>query len=107
MCTFIFTRGDVYLKNGFLSLMHSSNSEVAEELLSYRVLRAEAARLPEFHKCTRAVHNWSKYMLNAFDVPCTNGYTGGCRSKAKVLKRVSYGVRNFARFRNRSLHSAS
>ena len=107
MCTFIFTRGDVYLKNGFLSLMHSSNSEVAEELLSYRVLRAEAARLPEFHKCTRAVHNWSKHIRNAFDVPHTNGYTEGRSNKTKVLRRVSYDVRNFARFRNRILHPAA
>ena len=96
-----------YLKNDFLFLMHSPNSKVAEELLSYWILRAESARLPEFYECTRAIHNWSKYILNAFDVPYTNGYTEGCNNKTKVLKRVSYGVRNFARFRNRILHSAA
>ena len=96
-----------YLKNDFLFLMHSPNSKVAEELLSYWILRAETARLPEFYECTRAIHNWSKYILNAFDVPYTNGYTEGCNNKTKVLKRVSYGVRNFAHFRNRILHSAA
>ena len=96
-----------YLKNDFLFLMHSPNSEVAEELLSYWILRAESAHLPEFYECTRAIHNWSKYILNAFDVPYTNGYTEGCNNKTKVLKRVCYGVRNFARFRNRILHSAA
>ena len=79
----------------------------AEELLSYWILRAESAHLPEFYECTRAIHNWSKYILNAFDVPYTNGYTEGCNNKTKVLKRVCYGVRNFARFRNRILHSAA
>jgi transposase len=96
-----------YLKNDFLFLMHSPNSEVAEELLSDWIVSAENAHLPEFYECTRAIHNWSKYILNSFDVPYTNGYTEGCNNKTKVLKRVSYGVRNFARFRNRILHSAA
>ena len=96
-----------YLKNDFLFLMHAPNSEVAEELLSAWIVRAESAQLPEFYECTRAIHNWSKYILNSFDVPYTNGYTEGCNNKTKVLKRVCYGVRNFARFRNRILHSAA
>jgi transposase len=96
-----------YLKNDFLFLMHSPNSEVAEELLSDWIVRAENAHLPEFYECTRAIHNWSKYILNSFDVPYTNGYTEGCNNKTKVLKRVCYGVRNFARFRSRILHCAA
>ena len=96
-----------YLKNDFLFLMHAPNSEVAEELLSAWIVRVESAQLPEFYECTRAIHNWSKYILNSFDVPYTNGYTEGCNNKTKVLKRVCYGVRNFARFRNRILHSAA
>lgn len=96
-----------YLKNDFLFLMHSPNSEVAEELLSDWIVRAENAHLPEFYECTRAIHNWSKYILNSFDVPYTNGYTEGCNNKTKVLKRVCYGVRNFDRFRSRILHCAA
>ena len=96
-----------YLKNDFLFLMHSPNSEVAEELLSDWIVSAENAHLPEFYECSRAIHNWSKYILNSFDVPYTNGYTEGCNNKTKVLKRVCYGVRNFARFRSRILHCAA
>lgn len=96
-----------YLKNDFLYLMHSPNSEVAKELLSDWIVRAESAHLPEFYECTKAIHNWSNYILNAFDVRYTNGYTEGCNNKTKVLKRVCYGIRNFARFRNRILHCAA
>ena len=96
-----------YLKNDFLFLMHSPNSELAEELLSDWIVRAECAHLPEFYECTRAIHNWSKYILNSFDVRYTNGFTEGCNNKTKVLKRVCYGVRNFARFRSRILHCAA
>lgn len=95
------------LKNDFLFLMHSPNSVVAKDLLIDWIVCAESAHLPEFYECTRAIHNWSKYILNAFDVRYTNGYTEGCNNKTKVLKRVCYGIRNFARFRNRILHCAA
>ena len=51
------------LKNDFLFLMHSPNSKVAKELLIRWIVRAENAHLPEFYECTRAIHNWSKYIL--------------------------------------------
>ena len=39
----------------------------------------------------------------AMDVPWTNGYIEGCNNKTKVVKRVSYGMRNFNNFRKRIL----
>lgn len=96
-----------HLKNSFLDLMHSSSSREAKERLHAWVIQAEASHLPEFYECTRAIHNWGKYILNAFDVKYTNGFTEGCNNKTKVLKRVCYGVRNFHRFRNRILHCAT
>ncbi len=95
------------LKNDFLHLMRSPNSDVAEELLADWIFHAESAHLPEFNECTRAIHNWGSLILNSFDVRFTNGFTEGCNNKTKVLKRVCYGVRNFSRFRNRILHCAS
>ena len=46
-------------------------------------------------------------ILNSFDCVFTNGFTEGCNNKIKVIKRVSFGVRNFDYFRNRILHCAS
>ena len=43
-------------------------------------------------------------ILNALKYGYTNGCTEGYNNKIKVLKRISYGVRNFKRFRNRILH---
>ena len=34
----------------------------------------------------------------------SNGFTEGCNNKIKVLKRISFGLRNFERFRNRILY---
>ena len=42
-------------------------------------------------------------VVNAFLLPFSNGFTEGCNNKIKVLKRISYGLRNFERFRVRIL----
>ena len=34
----------------------------------------------------------------------SNGFTEGCSNKIKGLKRISFGLRNFERFRNRILY---
>ncbi len=31
------------------------------------------------------MHNWSEYILNAFDVPYSNGFTEGCNNKTNFL----------------------
>ena len=96
---------DAYnLKNKFQEFMWSKDSYEARRRLSEWILLAELAEFPEFKACLTAVHNWDKYILNAFDYPYTNGFTEGCNNKTKVLKRTCYGVRDFKRFRNRILH---
>ena len=95
------------LKNDFLEFMHSPSSEIAKKALADWLYHAENTDLPEFKACITAMHNWSEYILNAFDCPYSNGFTEGCNNKTKVLKRVCFGVRNFARFRNRILHCAA
>ena len=39
-------------------------------------------------------------LTNAFLLPYSNGYTEGTNNKIKVLKRISYGLRHFGRFRS-------
>lgn len=73
------------------------------EWISY----AESQNIKEFKACITAFRNWSKEILNAFKYGYTNGCTEGFNNKIKVLKRISYGVRNFERFRNRILHICS
>ena len=90
----------------FRKFMKSNNSEQARKALG-RFMMMQNYSLPEFDSVFRMISNWDKYILNAFDVPYTNGYTEGINNKIKVLKRISYGVRNFDRFRNRILHLMS
>jgi Transposase and inactivated derivatives len=68
------------------------------------VKNAESSGIKEFETCAKAYRHWSQYILNAFKYGYTNGPTEGFNNKIKVLKRSSYGVRNFKRFRTRIIH---
>lgn len=98
---------DAYrLKNDFLLVMRASPDD-APQLLADWLLLAENYNFKEFEACITAFHNWSTEILNSIRFPWSNGFTEGCNNKSKVLKRVSFGVRNFERFRNRILHCSA
>lgn len=93
------------LKEKFYAFMTSENSLAARERLHALILFAAAANLPEFEPLLSVLRNWTQYILNAFDCEYTNGFTEGCNNKIKVLKRIAFGYRNFANFRQRILLS--
>jgi len=99
---------DAYrLKNEFIKIMRSNSSSIGKPLLIDWLQSVSIMDLDEFQDCSKACSNWFHEILNAMDVPWTNGFTEGCNNKTKVLKRVGYGFRNFSRFRNRILHCSS
>lgn len=90
-----------YLKEQFYDLMKSkSRPEAAKKLQNFLIL-AYSSQLKEFNACITMLNNWSKYILNAFECPYTNGYTEGTNNAIKVIKRTAFGYRNFNNFRNR------
>ena len=95
---------DAYrIKNEFLTVIRSKSSAEGKQRLVDWLFSVEVMDLPEFTDCTKAYHNWFQEILNSMDAPWTNGYIEGCNNKTKVLKRVSYGMRNFNNFRKRIL----
>jgi transposase len=42
----------------------------------------------------RTLRAWRREILAWFDLPISNGFTEGCHTKIKLLKRLSYGYRN-------------
>ncbi|ENZ40555.1 hypothetical protein HMPREF1085_03481 [Enterocloster bolteae 90A9] len=71
------------------------------------IANAQSCGNKEFEDCTKTYRAWHKEILNAFKYGLTNGPTEGFNNKIKVLKRSSYGIRNFKRFRTRILHCTS
>ena len=95
---------DAYrIKNEFLAVIRSKSSAEGKQRLVDWLFSVETMALPEFDDCTKAYHNWFQEILNSMDVPWTNGYIEGCNNKTKVLKRVTYGMRNFGNLRKRIL----
>lgn len=92
------------MKELFFDICHmtkySEQRKAFEQWLSF----AKSDAMPEFRACVSALENWRKEILNAFKYGYTNGPTEGYNNKIKVLKRISYGIKNFNRFRNRILH---
>ena len=63
----------------------------------------KASASNEFNNFFTSFPAWIKQLTNAFLLPYSNGYTEGTNNKIKVLKRISYGLRHFGRFRVRIL----
>ena len=90
-----------HLKELFYDFMKSTDRNEASKKLKFFILSTQASGLKEFDSCLTMLGNWSKYILNAFDCPYTNGYTEGTNNAIKVIKRNAFGYRNFDNFRNR------
>lgn len=63
----------------------------------------ENSQLPEFSSFKVSFISWFHQIVNAFVLPYSNGFTEGCNNNIKVLKKISYGLRHFERFRVRIL----
>lgn len=92
------------LKEEFYDICHMSKYGEQRKAFAAWIKNLEFCRIPEFKNCITSFRNWYKEILNAFKYKYTNGPTEGFNNKIKVLKRISYGIRNFKRFRNRILH---
>lgn len=56
---------------------------------------------PNMKKAMKTLKSAEEYILNSLSYTYSNGVIEGINNKIKVIKRVSYGYRNFIHFRNR------
>ena len=65
-------------------------------------------RIKLFSHIIEMLNNWEEYILNSFTIVdgrrLSNGPIEGCNSQIKKLMRISNGLENPARFRNRLMH---
>ena len=93
------------LKEDFYDICHCKQYKKQRLDFWDWIKTAEKCGIPEFEKCAATYRHWSEGILNAFKYGITNGPTEGFNNKIKLIKRTSYGIRNFKRFRTRILHS--
>ena len=94
------------LKEWFYDICQNEKYKIQRDGFWEWIKAAEKSGIPEFEDCAKTYRNWSSGILNAFKYGYTNGPTEGYNNKIKVLKRVSFGIRNFERFRTRIIHSS-
>lgn len=84
-----------FIKEKIIHFYQSGNYEKAEKEFKYITMLFESANQNRYlETTTRTWKNWRKQILNYFNNKTTNGFTEGCHTKIKMMKRVSFGFRN-------------
>lgn len=91
------------LKERFYEIFRKETRTEAKRELRDWLLLANQLSVPEFQHCITTFTNWSTEIANIVGENISNGFIEGSNNKIKVLKRISFGVQNFRRFRNRIL----
>ena len=91
-------------KESLLDIIHSTDSfETKTKSLSEWIKRNLASLIPQLQECAKTYQHWYTEIKNSLEVPYSNGATEGFNNKIKVLKRISFGMRNFKNFKARIL----
>lgn len=94
------------LKEAFYKVLDMKRTPYAEPTLQEWLELVRSADLEEFQSLQKSFTDWFEEIVNALKYPWSNGYTEGCNNKIKVLKRTSFGIRKYSRFKNRILYIA-
>ena len=100
------------IKDDFYEALHTLNYQEAEDFLPDFIHRLKYCKVKEFKALVKTFNNWYNEILNAFPnvdsstgeilhPSFTNATIEGFNNKIKVIKRNSYGFRNFWNFRRR------
>jgi transposase len=98
------------LKDYFQKGVKKTPFEEAETFIDTFISMLRSAKTKEFTEVRKTFSNWRTEIINSFDLhpitdkKMTNGTIEGINNFIKVIKRVSYGFRDFNRFRSRILY---
>lgn len=92
------------LKELFYEIFRKGTRTEAKKELGNWLSLADELAISEFKHCITTFTNWRTEIANIVGETISNGFIEGSNNKIKVLKRISFGVKNFERFRNRILN---
>ena len=87
-------KGFYWAKEKMRELYRQESKEEAAKVLDNIILNLKCADDGELIRWGNTLKHWREPILNYFDKRTTNGFTEGCHTKIKMLKRVSYGLKN-------------
>jgi len=83
-----------WAKEKIRELYRQESREDAAEILDNVIFNLRLADDGELVRWGNTLKHWRDPILNHFEKWTSNGYTEGCNTKIKTLKRVSYGLKN-------------
>jgi len=87
-------KGFYWAKEKIRELYRQPGRGEATRLLENIILNLKSADDAELIRWGNTLKHWREPILNHFDNHTTNGFTEGCNTKIKMLKRISYGLKN-------------
>ena len=91
-------------KEELLDIIHSEeSSEIKINRFREWVFRNLESDIPQLKSCAQTYQHWYTNIVNSLKVPYSNGPTEGFNNKIKVLKRVTFCMKNFTHFKARIL----
>jgi transposase len=83
-----------WYKERLRDLYRAPDRRTAEARWTRLLIAMEASDDPAVWAWSRTLRSWRREIMGYFALPITNGFTEGCHTKIKLLKRLSYGYRN-------------
>ncbi len=87
-------KGFYWAKEKIRELYRQQSREEATKLLGNIIFNLKSADDTELIGWGNSLKYWREPILNHFNNYTTNGFTKGCHTKIKMLKRLSYGLKN-------------
>lgn len=92
------------MKEVYFNLMDSKDSQTFSSKLKQFQLAVEKQESRPFKRLLKTTLAWKKEILHGIATGLNNGFTEGCNTTIKNLKRICYSFRNFDNFRRRILY---
>lgn len=67
-------------------------------------MAVEKQNIPVFKRLLKTTIAWKKEIIQSVSTGYSNGFTEGCNTTIKNLKRICYSFRNFNNFKNRIIY---
>ena len=90
--------GAYFVKEKVREMYECKTKSEAERKLGMLLSQLEHHEVGKLKEMRDTLIRWKPYILNFFERRTTNAFIEGCHNKIKLVKRMSYGFRNFKNY---------
>lgn len=87
-----------FVKEKVREIYLSKNKTEAARKFDVLISQLEGVEVGKLREMRDTLKRWKPCILNFFESRTTNGFIEGCHNKIKLIKRMSYGFRNFRNY---------